>query len=192
MSALQPAAHTQRHRRAIHVKAVGRDAGLWSGDESLSCRRALVGHSETIKPADRALIGLNFVSVVPVIPAFDCPDSLDHRFDHRQAAHRHARGNCTSLKKLRGQLPQSIRSTFPDDAALHGEAPCRAGHAGDLAAFIDSEAESMFQLNRCHTLRMMARSAMQFYSRGNDLAPRSKRVAQALCTGNEVQSNSQT
>ena len=147
---MQPAAYTQRHRRAIHVKVVGRDAGLWGGDESLSGRRALV------------------------------------------AAHRHARANCTSLTKLRGKLPQSNCSTFPDDAALHGEAPCRAGHAGGLTAYIDSEAESMFQLNRCHTLRLTARSAMQFYSRGNDLAPRSKRVAQALCTGNEVQSNSQT
>lgn len=184
MPLLQPVAHKLRHRLAIHVKAVERVAGLWVSDESSSGRRALAGHSETIAPACRAPIGLN---LAPVIPAILVSDG----FNRRGVAYFHARTNRTSLTKLCGRFPLSC-STLSHDAHQHGEAPCRAGDAGELTAYADPEAESPFQLNRCHAWRLQAPSAMQFYSRGYGRAPCSKRAAQASRTGNEVQSNSQT
>ena len=192
MPLFQPVAHTLRHCRAIHVKAVGRGVGLWLGDGSSSGRRALVGRSEAITPAGRALIGLNLVSVVPTIPAFDSLDSLGGLDSRAQAAHFNARANRTSITQLRGSLPLSSGSTIPVDAPQHREAPCCAGNVGDLTAYADSEAEASFQLNRCHTWRPNGASVRQFYPRGYGRAPRSQRAARASRAGNEVQFNSQT
>jgi len=190
MPLFQPVAHTLRHSRAIHVKTVGRGAGLWLVDESSFGRRALVGHSETLKPACRALSGLSPVPASPATPVFDRLGRLGAAMG-LTAAHCAAL-SCIPHMTLRGSLPQSSLSTSPDDALQHGEAPCRAGIAGDLTAYADSEAESPFQLNRCHTRRPRAPRVMQFYPRRHGPAPRSTRAAQASRTGNEIQSNSQT
>jgi hypothetical protein len=191
MPLFQPVAHTLRHRRAIHVKAVGRGVGLWAVDESSFGRRALVGHSETLKPACRALIGLSPVPVSLATPVFDRFGRLGAVAARTSAAHS-AAASCLPDMTLRGSFPQSSLSTFPDDALQHGEAPCCAGVVGDLSAYADSEAEPASQLNQCHTRRLKAPRVMQFYSRRHGPAPRSMRAAQASRTGNEIQSNSQT
>lgn len=177
MSPSQPVARPLRHRRALHLQVVERDAGLWASDESSSGRRALAGHRETIAPACRVSIGLKLV-----IPTYS-RHAAGHFID--------ARAGCTSLMKLRDLARLAAAAALPDDASMPGEAPCCAGMPGPFSLTPVRKPN-----RRSSSTNVMSGASApgirQFYSRGYGRAWRSTRTAPAGRMGQEVQSNSQT